>query len=67
MVGTTRSRVNAFMNRFKRLGFLETRDGVRYVSPARLRAVHDGSPDAYRLCGAWQAPQAHESHRPAAG
>ncbi len=36
MVGTTRSRVNVFMNRFKKLGFIEvTGDGI-YVHPARL-------------------------------
>ena len=28
MVGTTRSRVNFFMNRFKKLGFIEDNDGL---------------------------------------
>jgi len=42
MVGTTRSRVNAFMSRFKKLGFITAHRGVLYVTPARLRAVHDG-------------------------
>lgn len=41
MVGTTRSRVNAFMSRFKKLGFIETSDGETYVHSARLsRVVH---------------------------
>jgi CRP/FNR family transcriptional regulator, cyclic AMP receptor protein len=29
MVGTTRSRVNFFMNRFKKLGYIEYRDGLK--------------------------------------
>ncbi len=29
MIGTTRSRVSFFMNRFKRLGFIEYGDGLR--------------------------------------
>jgi CRP/FNR family cyclic AMP-dependent transcriptional regulator len=29
MVGTTRSRVNFFMNKFKRLGFIEYKDGLK--------------------------------------
>ncbi len=29
MVGTTRSRVNFFMNKFKRLGFIDYKDGLR--------------------------------------
>ena len=42
MVGTTRSRVNAFMGKFKKLGFIEKRRGLLHVNPARLRDVHDG-------------------------
>ena len=38
MVGTTRSRVSFFMNRFKKLGFIEYADGLR-VHKARLNAV----------------------------
>ena len=38
MVGTTRSRVSFFMNRFKKLGFIEYTDGL-YVNKARLNAV----------------------------
>ena len=29
MVGTTRSRVNVFMNRFKKLGYIEYKDGLK--------------------------------------
>lgn len=41
MVGTTRSRVNAFMSKFKRLGLLETDGGVLHVNPS-LRLVARG-------------------------
>ena len=35
MVGTTRSRVNLFMNKFKRLGFIEYEDGLK-VNPSLM-------------------------------
>lgn len=38
MIGTTRSRVSFFMNRFKKLGFIEYTDGV-HVHRASLNAV----------------------------
>ncbi len=41
MVGTTRSRVNAFMGKFKRLGLLESHGDVLLVHPS-LRAVARG-------------------------
>lgn len=34
MIGTTRSRVNAFMGKFRKLGFVETTDGVVLVNPS---------------------------------
>jgi len=41
MVGTTRSRVNLFMNRFKRLGFIEYENGLK-VNPSLMTfVVHD--------------------------
>ena len=40
MVGTTRSRVNLFMNKFKRLGFIEYEDGLK-VNPSLMTFVHD--------------------------
>ena len=42
MVGTTRSRVNTFIGKFKKLGFIEESSGVLHVNPARLHAVHEG-------------------------
>ena len=45
MVGTTRSRVNVFMGKFKKLGFIEEHDGVLQVKPSLLHVVHDGNPD----------------------
>ena len=43
MVGTTRSRVNLFMGRFKKLGFVEEIDGVLQIHPSLLP---DGRRDA---------------------
>jgi len=41
MVGTTRSRVNFFMNKFKRLGFIEYDGGLK-INPSLLTVVvHD--------------------------
>ena len=45
MVGTTRSRVNLFMSKFKKLGFIEEDGGVLQVTPSLLRVVHDGHRD----------------------
>jgi CRP/FNR family transcriptional regulator, cyclic AMP receptor protein len=60
MVGTTRARVNAFMGKFKKLGFLEEHRGVLHVNPTRLDVVHDGD---RRICIAASATssQARES------
>jgi CRP/FNR family transcriptional regulator, cyclic AMP receptor protein len=45
MVGTTRSRVNFFMNKFKKLGFINYGDGLR-VNDALLSVVlQDSSPE----------------------
>jgi CRP/FNR family transcriptional regulator, cyclic AMP receptor protein len=41
MVGTTRSRVNFFMNKFKKMGFIHTDDGL-HINPSLLTVVlHD--------------------------
>ena len=41
MVGTTRSRVNLFMNKFKKLGFIEYDRGLK-VNPSLMNIiVHD--------------------------
>jgi CRP-like cAMP-binding protein len=44
MVGTTRSRVNFFMGKFKRLGFIEEDGGVLQVNSSRLHILDDGIP-----------------------
>jgi len=41
MIGTTRSRVNFFMNKFRRLGFIDYKDGLR-VYPSLLTKVLNG-------------------------
>jgi CRP-like cAMP-binding protein len=38
MVGTTRARVNAFMRKFKKRGFIEEEDGVLHVNVSPLQA-----------------------------
>lgn len=69
MVGTTRSRVNFFMGKFKKLGFIEENSGVLHVNPARLHVVHDGdrriSIAAHPAIP--QAPDSEERHWPLAG
>ena len=44
MVDTTRSRVNRFMGKFKKLGFIEEAGGVIHVHPSLLDVVGDGHP-----------------------
>jgi hypothetical protein len=45
MVGTTRSRVSFFMNRFRKLGFIDYKDRI-YVHRSLLNVVlHDRLPD----------------------
>ena len=46
MVGTTRSRVNRFMNKFRRLGFIEYRDGLK-INPSLLKVVAHDESDRY--------------------
>jgi CRP-like cAMP-binding protein len=41
MVGTTRSRVNFFMNKFKKLGFIEYNGGLRINSSLLSVVVHE--------------------------
>ena len=41
MVGTTRSRVNFFMNKFKRLGFIEYKDGLKVHNSLLTVVLHD--------------------------
>ena len=39
MVGTTRSRVNVFMGKFKKLGFIEEDGGVLQVNPSLVNQI----------------------------
>ena len=41
MVGTTRSRVNFFMNKFKRLGLIEYKDGLKVNNSLLTVVLHD--------------------------
>jgi CRP-like cAMP-binding protein len=41
MVGTTRSRVNFFMNKFRKLGFIEYNGGVKINSSLLSVVLHD--------------------------
>ena len=41
MVGTTRSRVNFFMNKFKKMGFIDYEDGLRVHKSLLNIALHD--------------------------
>lgn len=41
MVGTTRSRVNVFMNKFRRLGFIEYKDTIRINNSLLSVVLHD--------------------------
>jgi CRP-like cAMP-binding protein len=41
MVGTTRPRVNFFMNKFKRLGFIEYKDGLKVHNSLLTVVLHD--------------------------
>jgi CRP-like cAMP-binding protein len=45
MVGTTRTRVNVLMNRFKKEGLLDADHGVIHVRPGLARAVDSSSRD----------------------
>jgi CRP/FNR family cyclic AMP-dependent transcriptional regulator len=41
MIGTTRSRVNLFMNKFRRLGFIEYNGGLKVKSSLLSVVLHD--------------------------
>ena len=41
MIGTTRSRVNFFMNKFKKLGFIEYNGGLKINPSLMTIIVHD--------------------------
>ena len=41
MVGTTRSRVNFFMNKFKKMGFIQYKDGLEVNASLLSVVLHD--------------------------
>jgi CRP/FNR family transcriptional regulator, cyclic AMP receptor protein len=41
MIGTTRSRVNFFMNKFKKIGFIHTNGGLHVNSLPLTVVLHD--------------------------
>jgi predicted XRE-type DNA-binding protein len=41
MVGTTRSRVNFFMKKFQRLGFIDYKDGLKVHNALLTVVLHD--------------------------
>jgi len=41
MIGTTRSRVNFFMNKFKKLGFIEYKGGLKINQSLLTVILHD--------------------------
>jgi CRP/FNR family cyclic AMP-dependent transcriptional regulator len=41
MVGTTRSRVNFFMKKFQRLGFIDYKDGLKVNNSLLTVILHD--------------------------
>ena len=41
MIGTTRSRVNFFMKKFQRLGFIDYRKGLKVNSSLLTVVLHD--------------------------
>jgi len=41
MIGTTRSRVSFFMNKFRKLGFIEYKDGLEVHSSLLNVVLHD--------------------------
>ena len=48
MIGTTRSRVSFFMNRFRKLGFVHYDDGLHVHSSLLNIVLHDEAP-VFRL------------------
>jgi CRP-like cAMP-binding protein len=45
IVGTTRSRISFFMNRFRKLGFIEYKDRIRVHKSLLNVILHDHLPD----------------------
>jgi CRP/FNR family cyclic AMP-dependent transcriptional regulator len=60
MVGTTRSRVNFFMNKFRRRGFIDYDNGHLTVHPTRLHVVLGDSPASESPAGMNSAFVSHD-------
>jgi hypothetical protein len=45
MIGTTRSRVSFFMNRFRKLGYIDYKDRIRVHKSLLNTVLHDGLPE----------------------
>ena len=41
MIGTTRARVNFFMNKFQRLGFIDYKEGLKVNDALLTIVLHD--------------------------
>jgi len=54
MVGTTRPRVNSFMGKFKKRGFIEEDGDVLHVTPALLRVLDDSCRSSSAVCNPGQ-------------
>jgi CRP/FNR family cyclic AMP-dependent transcriptional regulator len=55
MIGTTRSRVSFFMNRFRKLGFIEYKGRIRVHKSLLNVILHDNLPDEERTFSALRA------------
>jgi CRP/FNR family cyclic AMP-dependent transcriptional regulator len=49
MIGTTRSRVSFFMNRFRKLGFIEYNGGIKVHKSLLNVVLHDLVADSLRI------------------
>jgi CRP-like cAMP-binding protein len=54
MIGTTRSRVSFFMNRFRKLGFIEYNGRIKVHKSLLNVVLHDYVPSGFRSgCSGW--------------
>ena len=63
MVGTTRSRVNAFMNKFRRLGFIEYNGDLKVNHSLITVLLHDATPTASGATAAPSSPRRPRTRR----
>jgi len=53
MVGTTRSRINQFMNKFRKLGYIEYNGQIKVHSSLLNLLLYDQDDEDSELAGAW--------------